>query len=104
MPKKNQTTQPKPKREASLAAPTGSDALRVTLEVTENEWMWRLHQPGKPPKAFGMARSEYGATGKQKGDTYDHFPEELAEAIGDADPMAIMRWLKEEAEALAETA
>ena len=41
MPNKNQKTQPKPKREASLAAPTGSTLLsQCYLEHAARETQW----------------------------------------------------------------
>ena len=40
MPKKNQKTQPKPKREASLAAPTGSTLSQCYLEHAARETAW----------------------------------------------------------------
>ena len=77
---------------ASLAAAHGS-GVRVTLEIFHDKWIWSLHRPGMADVTYGMERCSFGASGLQNGDPFDFFPDDLAEAIDDNDPMAIMRWI-----------
>lgn len=66
---------------------------RVELVVTAKGWTWTLYEDGKST-SYRMDRTAYGAHGPQKGDEYDVFPDDLAEAISDSDELEICRALE----------